>query len=320
MRTVMTFIAFMITLAFSGCSTLNPFSKPENENYNALTYGADYARRPDGQTGWSRNYGNAPVAPVSSSSGTIFRGTASAEPQQDKKTAFYGSEDAETGTEMLDPTDDNVRAQIENRRARQSGEVARNSDRAIRSDFYDNTPNDGSLWSNENDANYFFTKGKVRAMGDIISVKMEEPIIRQVAEEIKKSLTPAEQEVEMALYLKNADGAKGDKDIQAYRNVAAEELKTNEAEDIKNKMEKAVRWSQIDLSKTVGLTPNEELRAEVIDRYQNGNYKIRAVKRVMYRGSSKLMSIVAVAPASDFDEKDVINSGKLYEHKIKIAR
>ena len=107
--------------------------------------------------------------------------------------------------------------------------------------------------------------------------------------------------------------------MSAYRNVASEDLKTDEAGEVKNRMEKAVRWSQVDLAKVIGFNPNEELRAEIIDRYQNGNYKIRAVKRVLYRGSSKLVSMVGVAPAVDFDEKDLIASGKLYEYKIKVA-
>ena len=157
-------------------------------------------------------------------------------------------------------------------------------------------------------------------MGDIISVKMEDALVKQFADEIKKRLTPAEQEVEMALYVKNSDAAKNDKDVEAYRNVASDDLKSSEAADVKQKMEKAVRWSQVDLTKAIGMTPNEELRAEIIDRYQNGNYKIRATKRILYRGSSKLVSLVAVAPANDFDEKDLINSGKLYEYKIKVAR
>jgi flagellar basal body L-ring protein FlgH len=155
-------------------------------------------------------------------------------------------------------------------------------------------------------------------VGDIISIKMEEPFVKQVAEEVKKSLTPAEQEVEMALHLRSSEAAKGDKD--GFRTVASDDLKTSEASDMKDRMEKAVRWSQVDLTKAIAVTPNDELRAEVIDKYKNGNFKVRAVKRVLYRGSSKLVSVVGVAPASDFDDRDIINSGKLYEYKINVAR
>jgi hypothetical protein len=124
----------------------------------------------------------------------------------------------------------------------------------------------------------------------------------------------------MALYLKNNSGAKDDKDLEAYRKVASSDLKTTDAEEVKTNMEKSVRWSQVDLTKAIGLLPSQEFRAEVIDRYQNGNYKIRAVKRIQYRGSSKLVSLVAVAPASDFDDTDLIKSGKLYEYKVRVAR
>jgi hypothetical protein len=301
-----------LLFGMSSCSTFRPFGGGESENYNAITYGDDYNQRTDTTSPWKA--GEATSRSVAEPRYPQVGVTARAEGRS--TASFYENE---TNSEPMDPTDEQVRAKIESKRGRNLTTESRD-ERLVRADFYDNSPHDGSLWSNENDANYFFTKGKVRAMGDIISVKMEEPIIRQIAEEIKKSLTPAEQEVEMALYLKNSEGAKGDKDIQAYRNVAAEELRTNEAEVVKERMEKAVRWSQVDLSKVIGLAPNEEIRAEVIDRYQNGNYKIRAVKRVMYRGSSKLMSVVAVAPANDFDEKDVITSGKLYEHKVKVAR
>jgi len=144
-------------------------------------------------------------------------------------------------------------------------------------------------------------------------------LVRHIGEEIKKTLTPAEQEVEMALYIKNNGAAKDDKDLEAYRKIASDDLKSSDAEEVKSKMEKAVRWSQVDLSNAIALKSNEEMRAEIIDRFPNGNYKIRTVKKVLYRGSSKLVSMVGIAPAADFDESDTIKSGKLYEYKVRIA-
>jgi flagellar basal body L-ring protein FlgH len=300
----------IVTALFASCSSLNPFAKDKSEDLNALTYGNDYDNGRAKDTNWgSTSDGNA----ANSNDDTTPRVPASAPAESSFGSDYYGGE-------KKDPTDDAVRADIEKSRGYAgNGAGFVRGDRATRADFYDNTPNDGSLWANENDANYFFTKGKVRATGDIISVKLEDAIIKQFAEEIKKSLTPAEQEVEMALYRKNDVAAKDDQDLQAYRNVASYDLKTSEAEDVKSRMEKAVRWSQVDLTKVIGFVPNEELRAEIIDRYQNGNYKIRAIKRVLYRGSSKLVSMVGVAPAVDFDEKDLIASGKLYEYKIRVA-
>ena len=306
-------LLIFVNLAVLGtaCSSLNPFARDKAEDLNALTYGSDYDNGRPQDGAWSSR--------DSASSGSDYGANEtmkapSRDPaSSDQKKGSYYSED------QLDPTDEDVRNQIQAKRGMGNSPASR-GERTTKNDFYDNTPSDGSLWANENDGNYFFTKGKVRSMGDIISVKMEDALVKQFADEIKKRLTPAEQEVEMALYVKNSDAAKNDKDVEAYRNVASDDLKSSEAADVKQKMEKAVRWSQVDLTKAIGMTPNEELRAEIIDRYQNGNYKIRATKRILYRGSSKLVSLVAVAPANDFDEKDLINSGKLYEYKIKVAR
>jgi flagellar basal body L-ring protein FlgH len=288
---------------------VNPFRTDRSTDYNAITYGDDSPASSNRQGRWGN--ANVEVPRASADEYDIpVRGPAAS--RQNVASSNDTQDDA------LDPSEESVRARIEAKRGK-SGPTYVRGDRATRADFYDNAPSDGSLWANENDGNYFFTKGKVHSVGDIISVKLDDPLIKQFAEEIKKSLSPAEQEVEMALYLRNTDGAKNDQDLKAYRNVASDDL-NSEAGEVKARMEKAVRWSQVDLSKVIGLNPQEELRAEIIDRYQNGNFKIRAVKRVLYRGSSKMISLVAVAPVSDFDEKDMINSGKLYEYKIRVAR
>ena len=302
------FLLVLIPL-FGACAGVNPFRTDRSTDYNAITYGDDSPASSNRQGRWGN--ANVEVPRASADEYDIpVRGPAAS--RQNVASSNDTQDDA------LDPSEESVRARIEAKRGK-SGPTYVRGDRATRADFYDNAPSDGSLWANENDGNYFFTKGKVHSVGDIISVKLDDPLIKQFAEEIKKSLSPAEQEVEMALYLRNTDWAKNDQDLKAYRNVASDDL-NSEAGEVKARMEKAVRWSQVDLSKVIGLNPQEELRAEIIDRYQNGNFKIRAVKRVLYRGSSKMISLVAVAPVSDFDEKDMINSGKLYEYKIRVAR
>ena len=295
-------LALISVFLLSGCSTFsNVFNGGKNEDYNKLTYGDPH---PDF---------NARTPVETPRDGTPAVADETATQRSPASITETGQSDA------LDPTDDHVRGKIETSRGAYVSQYAR-GDRATKEDFLDRAPGDGSLWTGENDSNYFYAKTKVHAMGDIISIKVEEEMVKQIADEIKKGLTPPEQEVEMALYLKNNSAAKDDKDLQAYRNVASGDLKTADAEEVKTNMEKSVRWSQVDLTKAVGLLPSQEFRAEIIDRYQNGNYKIRAVKRLQYRGSSKLISLVAVAPAADFDDTDLIKSGKLYEYKIRVAR
>lgn len=306
----------LFSLMLFGCSTFFKDDKPED--YNLLTYGDRY--KDQGPTvAWTPQRIPASTGVLSSLRDSSRLGQPHQQEHQQDRLQYDQSNSPLYKSEPLDPTNDQVRAEIEVNRG-QSVYAYERGDRATRVDFQDNKPNDGSLWSSEVDGNYFFTKGKVHALGDIISVKAESVFIKQIAEEIKKGLNPAEQEVEMALYVKNSDAAKNDQDVSAYRAVASDDLKSKDAIDVKDRMQKAARWAQVDLSPSLGMVPNEEVRAEIIDRYPNGNYKIRAVKRVLYRGTSKMVSVVGVAPASDFDEKDVIASGKLYEYKIRVAQ
>jgi len=59
------------------------------------------------------------------------------------------------------------------------------------------------------------------------------------------------------------------------------------------------------------------MMGEVVERYPNGNYKIRAAKKVPYRGGQRVMTLVAVAQAKDLDNKDVINAERLYEYTLR---
>lgn len=289
----------MVLSVLPACSTFrNGIGGGESEDYNKLTYG-------DHNQGWGAR------TPVET---PMYRGASGASKQDSRELASVSDE-----AEELDPSDNQDSEKIETNRGIASAGKYTHGDRATREDFIDHAPGDGSLWAGENDSNYFYSKNKVRAMGDVVTVKVEDELVRNVGEEIKKTLTPAEQEVEMALYIKNNGAAKDDKDLEAYRKIASDDLKSSDAEAVKSKMEKAVRWSQVDLSNAIALKSNEELRAEIIDRFPNGNYKIRTVKKVLYRGSSKLVSMVGIAPAADFDESDTIKSGKLYEYKVRIA-
>jgi flagellar basal body L-ring protein FlgH len=303
-----------LSASLSACSGF-ALKSEEPTDYNAITNGMDDGNGRSLGGAWRSRAPEIPEASFQHPYGGGARSPAS------QASDDLGAARMESNEERLDPSDEGVRARIESNRgySRQNRTFAL-GDRATRNDFYDNAPGDGSLWANGNDANHFFTKGKVRAPGDIVSVKVDEVFVRQIAEEVKKTLTPAEQAVEMALHLKNNELAKDDQDLKAYRNVASDDLRSDEAQAVKSRMEKAVRWSQVDLSKAIALNPNEELRAEIIDRFQNGNFKIRAMKRVLYRGHTKMVSLVAVAPAADLDDKDMIQSGKLYEYNIRVAR
>ena len=228
-----------LCLSLSACSGF-ALKSEEHTDYNAITQGMDDGSgRPLGGA-WRSRTPEIPEASYQHPYGGGSRTPSSHSPDG------MNAGRTESDEERLDPSDESVRARIEaNRGHARQGQAFALGDRATRNDFYDNAPGDGSLWTNGNDANHFFTKGKVRTPGDIVSVKVDEVFVRQIAEEVKKTLTPAEQAVEMALHLKNNELARDDQDLKAYRNVASDDLRSDEAQAVKNRMEKAVRWSQV---------------------------------------------------------------------------
>ena len=156
---------------FSGCSTVHSvFGGGQSEDYNKLTYGDPHANW-GGRTPVETPHDGQAVTAADDSG--VQRNTASV---------------SETGqSEALDPTDDQVRGKIETDRGAYVSQYAR-GDRATKADFLDRALGDGSLWTSENDSNYFYTKTKMRAMGEIISIQVEYEKMKQIGDEIKNGL------------------------------------------------------------------------------------------------------------------------------------
>ena len=50
----------------------------------------------------------------------------------------------------------------------------RSGGRANRSDFIDDSSNEGSLWGSSGQTNYYFTKNKIRNLGDLLTLTIEQ--------------------------------------------------------------------------------------------------------------------------------------------------
>jgi hypothetical protein len=69
------------------------------------------------------------------------------------------------------------------------------------------------------------------------------------------------------------------------------------------------------------LKVGDTLIGEIIERFPNGNYRIRAVKKIAYKnGAQRSVSVVGIVKNSDIsDENDGVHSGRLYEHRVEVA-
>lgn len=194
--------------------------------------------------------------------------------------------------------------------------------RATRDDFVDEGMTDGSLWASTGQTNYFFTKNRIRSPGDIITIKVDDNLIKNAAAELKRALTKPEVEAELdaARKKKSDELAKtgGRSTASAGGGAAASGDKSKEDPN-KKPPEVEVTFADIDPQPSMTMAAGDLMMGEIVERYPNGNYKIRGSKRVQYRGTMRVLNMVGIARIQDVSEEDTVEAGKLYEYRLKFA-
>lgn len=228
--------------------------------------------------------------------------------------------------------------------------IYKNGVRATRDDFVDQSQEEGSLWASSGQTNYYFTKNKVRSPGDIIILTLESDLFKDIGTEIKRTLTPREKQNEVNtiqdIYRKKITTIKNGipRDIvttsaaapvapvtpppapaaaaataQAAQNPNTPVLSDN-PDELERQMAR-VTLKDVDLGPSLELKSGDTMMGEILERYPNGNYKIRSVKRVQYKnGAARLVSVVGIVRAKDINEDtDGVTSGKVYETRVEVA-
>ena len=210
----------------------------------------------------------------------------------------------------------------------------KNGSRATAADFVDDSQNEGSLWGSDGQTNYYFTKNKIRGPGDIVTVTLEPAMIKDITQEVKRTLTPKERDYEMAaaqerirnkaLGLPDPDAPKGTDQVAtsaaAPARAPAADGTTPAAAPAEIKIPDAT-VADVDVGRSLDVKAGDPIMAEVLERYPNGNYKIRGTKRIAYKGGPpRYLTLTAIARGADISEEDVITSGKLYEYRLESVR
>lgn len=205
----------------------------------------------------------------------------------------------------------------------------KNGARATKQDFIDDSKQEGSLWAADGQNNYYFSKNKIRGVGDIITINAENDFVRDIGNEILRTLTPEEKEMEL-------DEAQARLDKEAQGDTASGSStdrstasKSKDKKDTKKKDSKSsdepresrdATLADVDMMKSINIKPDDTVMAEIVERFPNGNYKVRGTKKVLYRGSTRIVNVMAIAKGSEISEDDVVKSGKLYEYRLEARR
>ena len=208
----------------------------------------------------------------------------------------------------------------------------RNGSRATRADFVDDSQNEGSLWASGGQTNYYFTKNKVRSVGDIVTLKIEKDLFDNISTEVRRGLTPGEKDREIAFAQERINKQSSTSKTDSLSASAAAPDRAPAADGSTDNTDSSraatadaapreATVADIDVSKSLAVKVDDTMMAEIVERYPNGNYKVRATKRIPLKsGAPRLMSLTGIARGSDIGEDDVVPSGKLYEYRIEALR
>jgi hypothetical protein len=344
-RPLMALVLASLLTGLSGCAQLMGALRRDLDDGDAFldappTTGGRWSERgflspdmPEGGSVGDRYVGHTERGPASSGSS---RGRSSwltpEHASANRRDAMRGRDEEEYGddgepTPHTDPVmEPSVRRQY------------KNGIRATRADFVDESQNEASLWASDGQTNYYFTKNKIRGVGDIITINLEADLVKDIGLEARRTLTPREREFEMGIAQERlrakalglpgpdapADGAAKDQVASAAAAPARGPAGAGPggAAPIAQEVDvPAVKLTDIDVGKSLSVKAGDPLMAEIVERYPNGNYKVRATKRIPYRGGPpRFVSLVGVVKGSDITEEDTVASGKLYEYRIEASR
>lgn len=160
----------------------------------------------------------------------------------------------------------------------------------------ENGKNENSLWSEEGQNNYLFAANKLKAPGDLVTVVIEDQLRKDMVDSVKKVLPPEyrDQEIRVPGLTKEM---KGTGEEQGGRAIAGEKPKGEGEFDY-----------------------TDVMTAEVLERYPNGNVRIRGIKRVPFKRQVRNIEIVAIVRGIDISEKDQVKSSRFFEQRVELYR
>ncbi len=232
------------------------------------------------------------------------RGTRS--PASSREEPYLQSDVEERGAAVEPGLGGSESESLEDQRSQRPSRAPR---RLTKNDFIDQAVDSGSLWSSGGEANFFFSKNRARSPGDIIAISVESEMLRDIASEIKRTLTSGERRRELDLleFGRAQPGAAESAPARADGGTAA-----NAPTD--------TSYSAVDLVPVIGVKSGDSFLAEIVERFPNGNYRIRGSKRIPYRNTTKLMTVMGIVRGADLGADETISSGKIYEYRLEAIR
>jgi flagellar basal body L-ring protein FlgH len=177
--------------------------------------------------------------------------------------------------------------------------------RVTRHDFVDNSPNENSLWDSQGQENFLFAHNRQRAPGDLITVDVERELRREIQFQLWMTLPPEQRRARRpASPEQPAEGQQA----QGPDNRTAEERNKDAAEE-------AAKTNVTNSGKD-----DDIVRMEVAENIGNGIVRLVGQKRVIYRGVSRVVEVMALVNNKDVDDNNRMRSSAFLDMKTQVVQ
>lgn len=152
--------------------------------------------------------------------------------------------------------------------------------------------NENSLWAESGQTNYLFAQNKLKMPGDLLTVVIEDGLRKDMVDSVRKLLPPDLKDQE----------------------IVVPGLSKDQPADEPGKAPGATG------APSAGAEPGSSdiMTAEVLERYPNGNLRIRGLKRVPFKRRVRDIQVLSIVKSADVDERDTVKSSKFFEQRVDL--
>lgn len=175
-----------------------------------------------------------------------------------------------------------------------SGTRAKHVRTTINDFIADANRNENSLWSEDGQNNYLFARNKLKQPGDLVTVVIEDGLRKDMVDSVKRLLPPEYR----------------DQDIRVP-GLTKEDAATPAP----------AAGASGDTSNTTGdYAATDILTGEILERYPNGNVRVRGIKRVPFKSQVRNIEVVAICKGADISETDVVKSSRFFDQHVELYK
>lgn len=177
--------------------------------------------------------------------------------------------------------------------------------RYTKADFVDSSSGENSLWDGSGQGNYLFSHNRRREVGDLLTADVERELKREIQYSLWLTLPPEfrrpqrkpASETKPAGFAKAGEDAKSS--IEKGKDQAEEAAKTDVASNGKE---------------------DDTVRLEVVEHLGNGLVRVVGQKRVIHRGTPKVVEVSALVNNRDIDDQNHLKSSSFLDLQTQVVQ